>query len=72
MFLQGQKGQIVEVIFWVKKVKKSRSFPENHDIFIYLKHFLSIVRVSLQEMFLNTFKRHISYLSIYPLKKLRN
>ena len=64
MFPQGQKGQIVEVIFWVKKVKRSRSFSENHENLLYFKHFIPIMYVSLQEMVLNTFKRHIlSYLS---------
>ena len=34
MFLHGQKGQNgqnVEVIFWVKKVKRSWSLYENHE-----------------------------------------
>ena len=59
MFLQGQKGQNVEVIFWVKKVKRSRSCSENHENLLYLKHLLPIMYVSLKEMVLNTFKRHI-------------
>ena len=60
MFLHGQKGQNVEVIFWVKKVKRSRSLYENHKNLLYLKHFLPIMHVSPGGMVLNTFKRHIS------------
>ena len=59
MFLHSQKGQIVEVIFGVKKVKRSRSFSKNHENLLYFKHFIPIMYVSLQEMVLNAFKRHI-------------
>ena len=38
MFLRGQKGQKVKAIFWVKKVKRSRSLFENHENLLYLKH----------------------------------
>ena len=31
MFPHGQKGQKVKVIFWVKRVKISRSLSENYD-----------------------------------------
>ena len=54
MFLHGQKGQNVEVIFWVKKVKRSRSLYENHKNLLYLKHFLPIMHVSPGGMVLNT------------------
>ena len=60
MFLHGQKGQNVEVIFWVKKVKRSRSLYENHKNLLYLKHFLPIMHVSPGGMVLNTLKRHLS------------
>ena len=59
MFLHGQKGQTVEVIFGVKKVKRSRSFSKNHENLLYFNHFIPIMYVSLQEMVLNAFKRHI-------------
>ena len=69
MFLHGQKGQNVEVIFWVKKVKRSRSLYENHENLLYLKHFLPIMNASLQKMVLNTFKRDIILSIILVSKK---
>ena len=59
MFPQGQKGQKVKVMFWVKNVKISRPMSENHDNWLYLKHFLPTIYVSLREIHLKDIYHHI-------------